>query len=497
MNGRANGHVTNTTQSYDVIIVGAGISGVNAGYRMQTTLPNSSYTILEGRADLGGTWNLFKYPGIRSDSDLHTFGFPFNPWTKENPIATGESICTYMKETASKFGIDQHFQFKHKVVSADWSSDAQLWRLEVDNEGTRKIFYAKFIIMGTGYYSYEKPLKAHIPGLEKFKGTTVHPQFWPEDLDYKGKKMVVIGSGATAITLLPALVEGGVGHVTMLQRSPSYVMSQPQRKTGVVNFYERFLPTWISLRITRIRFLVLPYLFYLFCRRWPDKARALLMGEAQKQLPKDFPMDPHFTPTYNPWDQRLCLCPDGDFFKCFANGRAQVVTSTIDTVTSDSILLSNGEKLDADIIVTATGLNLQFCGNISLSVDKQPVAVPSRFMWRATMLSGVPNLFLIIGYVNASWTLGADSASRLLTRLMGFMAKNKYTSATPRISEEEAKEKRLPLNLTSTYVKSGVGNMPHAGAKAPWLPRDNYMRDSWFADRGDLRLGLEFVGKSS
>ncbi|ORY05556.1 hypothetical protein BCR34DRAFT_490748 [Clohesyomyces aquaticus] len=496
MNGHVNGHLARNSApetSYDVIVIGAGISGINAGYRLQTTLPDSTYTILEGRSDLGGTWSLFQYPGIRSDSDLYTFGFPFNPWTKDNPIATGESIYEYMKDTASKFGINEHIQYRHKVASADWSSDAQLWRLEVDNEGTRKALYTKFIIMGTGYYDYEKPLEAKIPGLENFKGTRVHPQFWPQDLDYKGKKAVVIGSGATAITIVPALVEGGVGEVTMLQRSPTYIMSVPQGAP----FYDAYLPRSLSLWITRLQHIIIPYLLYLFCRKMPNAARNMITGEAKKLLPKDFPMDPHFTPTYKPWDQRLCFCPEGDFFNAFATGRAHVVTGTIKTVTDDGITLENGETLDTDIIITATGLNLSFCGHIALTVDKVPVSLPSKFLWRSSMLTGVPNLGLIIGYVNASWTLGADSASRLLCRLIKTMNEKGYSSATPKISEEEAKDPQLPLNLKSTYIKSGEKKMPSCGRKGPWMPRDNYIVDSWNADRADLGTGLEFGRKST
>ncbi|KAF2742436.1 FAD/NAD(P)-binding domain-containing protein [Sporormia fimetaria CBS 119925] len=476
---------------YDIVVVGAGISGINAGYRIQTTLPTSTYTILENRDNVGGTWDLFKYPGIRSDSDLHTFGFEFNPWKKPNPIATGESIVDYINATAKKFGIDEKIQFRHKVVSANWSSDAQRWRLEVENEGIRKVYHAKFVIMGTGYYNYEKPLEARIPGIERFKGQTVHPQFWPQDLDFKGKKMVIIGSGATAITILPAVVDNGVGKVTMLQRSPSYVMSVPQKKPGEKNWYD-YLPRWIALRIVRIQFILVPWLLYLFCRKYPIQAANFIRKAAKKQLPKDIPIDPHFKPAYKPWDQRLCLCPDGDFFKAFESGRAEIVTDTISTVTEDGIELSSGERLDADIIVTATGLSLQICGGIPITVDNEPVDVPNRFLWRATMLSGVPNLGVIIGYVNASWTLGADTASRLLTRLYKFMQDNQYTSAVPRITEEEAKDPQVPLALNSTYVNAARNLLPHAGRSGPWLPRDNYFRDSWNAGRADLREGMMF-----
>lgn len=496
MNTHANGHAG--SYDYDVVVIGAGISGINAAYRIQTNLPNSTYTILEGRTELGGTWSLFKYPGIRSDSDLHTFGFPFEPWTKPNPIATGESITEYMTATAQKHGIDKHMNFNHKVQKADWSSDEQRWRLEVDNNGSKKIYYARFVILGTGYYNYDKPLQADIPGLDNFKGTRVHPQFWPEDLDYRGKKMVVIGSGATAITIMPAVVDGGVGQVTQLQRSPSYVMNMPQQKAGdPLPFYERWLPTWINLRLKRLQFIIVPYLFYVFCRKFPNAASNLLRGQAKSALPPSISIDPHFKPAYNPWDQRLCLCPDNDFFKCFESGRAKIITGTIKTVTEDGILLDSGDKLDADIIVTATGLSLQICGNIQLSVDKQPVHISDHFTWRTSMLSGVPNMGLIIGYVNASWTLGADSASRLLTRLIKFMNDNKYTSATPRISEQEMKDPQQVLALQSTYVKKGEKALPHAGKTGPWQRRDNYIKDSWTADRANLREGLEFKSVST
>jgi cation diffusion facilitator CzcD-associated flavoprotein CzcO len=495
MNGHAspNGTADNATEThtYDVVVIGSGISGISAGYRIQTNLPDHSYTILEGRNDLGGTWNLFKYPGIRSDSDLHTFGFAFNPWQKSNPIATGASIVEYMRETASKFGIDRKIQFKHKVERADWSSDEQRWRLEVNNEGTRKVYWTKFVIMGTGYYNYDKPLQADIPGLENFKGTRVHPQFWPEDLDYRGKKMVVIGSGATTITIVPAVVEGGVGQVTQLQRSPSYIMNMPQGKPGEKHWYD-YLPRWMALRIVRLQFIIIPYLFYMFCQYFPSKASNLLHKEAKAQLPKDFVMDPHFKPAYNPWDQRLCFVPDSDFFKCFETGRAQIVTDTIKRVVADGIELDSGAKLDADIIVTATGLNLQFCGGIPIYVDKQRISVPDTFIWRTAMMTGVPNLGVIVGYVNASWTLGADTASRLLTRVIKFMEDNEYTSAKAQITEEEARHPTSPLPLKSTYVRTGEGKLPKAAKSGPWVPRDNYFRDSWEANRADLRKGLVF-----
>ncbi|KAL5422408.1 hypothetical protein PMIN06_009615 [Paraphaeosphaeria minitans] len=491
--GDANGSSESTTHNLDFVIVGAGVSGINAAYRVQYSLPHVTYTVLEGRHELGGTWSLFKYPGIRSDSDLHTYGFPFNPWEKSNPIATGESITAYMKATTRRFGIDKKISFKHKVTAADWRSGEQRWRLEVNNEGRRKIYWAKFVIMGTGYYDYEKPLKADIPGLERFQGAMVHPQFWPEGLDYKGKKMVVIGSGATAVTILPAVVENGVGSVTQLQRSPGYIFNMPQPKPeDPLPYYQRILPRWMVLRWLRFQFVLVPYIIYLLCQTFPNFMRWFFRSEARKALPKDFPMDPNLQPKYNPWDQRLCFIPDNDFFKAFHTGKARIVTDTIETVTEDGIELNSGEKLDADIIVTATGLNLQICGGIPITVDGKPVHIPDCYVWRATMFSGVPNLAVIIGYVNASWTLGADASSRLIVRLYKHLEDGKYTNATPHITEDEKKDPVQMLTLKSTYIKLANGKLPRAGRTGPWKPRDNYFFDSWTASRARLEDGLEF-----
>ena len=523
-----NGHVTTATEKHtagyaddethlDVLIIGAGISGINAAYRVQTELPTSSYAILEGRHELGGTWSQFKYPGVRSDSDLHTFGFKFHPWKSQNSIATGDNILGYLQETVQKFDIDKRIRFNQKVTSADWSSEQQRWQVQVDvscgEEKKRVVYWAKWMILGTGYYSYEKPMFAHIPGLaENFKGKAVHPQFWPEDLDYRGKKVVVIGSGATAITLLPALVEGGVGHVTQLQRSPSYILSLSQPgNDSTPPLWQRVLPQWMVLKWKRtdslfcscirqtvtnastgFKFALGSILIYYFCINFPRRAASLLRGAAEKQLPSSIPIDPHFKPNYKPWDQRLCLCPDGDFFKCFNSGRASIVTDTIKTVVSDGILLDSGEKLDADIIVTATGLNLRFLGGIDLAVDGKKVDIPNEYMWHFSMLSNVPNLGQIIGYWNASWTLGSDTASLLFTRVIKHLNENGYTSATPTISEEEKKNPQNISPLSSTYVKNGLSRMPKCGNTGPWTPREYYYKDSWKTKHCDLNDGLRF-----
>ncbi|KAJ4294353.1 hypothetical protein N0V90_008043 [Kalmusia sp. IMI 367209] len=403
---------------------------------------------------------------------------------KSNPIATGESIVEYMNETTRKFGIDKKIEFRHKVVSADWRSSEQRWRLEVENEGRRKVYWAKFAIMGTGYYDYEKPLKADIPGLERFQGTRVHPQFWPEDLDYRGKKMVVIGSGATAVTILPAVVEKGVGSIVQLQRSPGYIFNMPQQKPeDPLPYWQRILPRWITLRLLRFQYIIGPYVIWILCRTFPNLMRSFFRSEAKKALPKGFPIDPHLQPKYNPWDQRLCYIPDNDFFKAFETGRARIVTDTIKSVVEDGIELDSGEKLEADIISVAAS---------PLTMDGELVHVPDCYTWRTTMLSGVPNLGIIIGYVNASWTLGADSASRLIVRLYKYMEDNGYTNATPVISDEEKKDPVQVLNLKSTYVKAGNMNVPHAGRTGPWKPREHYFQDSWIANRGDLHEGLVF-----
>ena len=328
---------------FDVVIIGAGISGINAGYRVQSELPDHTYTILEARDNMGGTWDLFKYPGIRSDSDLHTFGFPFRPWTDPKAIAEGPSIVKYIKETAEIYGIDKKIQYQRKVLSANWSSEQQRWSLEVQINGEKTTrVNGRFLIFSTGYYSYDEPLSAEIPGLENFKGLRVHPQFWPEKLDYTNKKVVVIGSGATAITLLPSLAETAE-HVTMLQRSPGYTIALPGvDATG--EWAKRWLPTWLAYKLIRIKFLVLPLLFFHFCRAFPDAAKKGLQRRTKQLLPDNVPVDPHFKPRYNPWEQRLCVAPDGDFYKSLHSGKASIATGTIKTVTEHSITLNDGQQ---------------------------------------------------------------------------------------------------------------------------------------------------------
>lgn len=479
-----------TNRSFDVLVVGAGISGINAAYRLQTETPDKTFTVLESRGGIGGTWDFFKYPGIRSDSDLHTFGFPWQPWTEQKAIADGESIVNYIKKTAAEHGIDKKIRFHHKLISADWSSDQQSWKILVDADGEEQYFNARFLLLSTGYYDYTEALPASIPGLDTYKGTVVHPQFWPEDLDYANKKVVIIGSGATAITLLPNLADKAA-HVTMLQRSPSYLLSVPGIDP-LDALARRLLPTWVFHKLVRLKFLVLPFLFFTFCRVFPKAARGLMRAGTTKQLPKNIPHDPHFQPAYNPWEQRMCVCPDGDFFRCLHEGKADIATGHIETVTAHGITLQSGQEIEADIIVTATGLKMQLAGGARLSVDGQPVQPGDKFMWKGAMLQDLPNAAFVIGYTNASWTLGADATALLVTRLLKHMDKTGMTSAVPHIDDVSGMKVLPTLNLNSTYISKAKGVLPKASDVGPWRARSNYFADYWGAKWGDINTGLQF-----
>jgi cation diffusion facilitator CzcD-associated flavoprotein CzcO len=484
-----------TSSNFDVIIVGAGISGINAAYRVQTELPNYTYTVLESRNAIGGTWDLFRYPGIRSDSDLHTFGFAWRPWQEDKAIADGASIRKYVRESAELYGLDKKINFHHKLRSADWSSDEQKWTLSVDANGEEKSYKARFVIFGTGYYDYDEPLETKIPGIENFKGQAIHPQFWPEDLDYTDKKIIIIGSGATAVTLVPVLAKTAK-RVTMLQRSPTYVMSLPAvDPTG--HAMKKVLPSWLSSRLVRYKFLILPFLFFKFCRAFPQAARKAIRKRTIKDLPPSMPHDPNFNPRYNPWEQRLCICPDGDFFESIRQGKSDVVTDTITQVTETGIKTAGGKTLDADIIVTATGLKMQLAGGATLSIDGKTVNPADKFLWKSTLMQDVPNLAIVIGYTNASWTLGADTAAFLVCRLLKYLEKNKMSSVAPKISENENLKGQSMLNLNSTYIEKAKGKLPKAGNKGPWLPRSNYLTDVWRAAYGNLTKGLEFTSSVS
>ncbi|GIJ90832.1 hypothetical protein Asppvi_009795 [Aspergillus pseudoviridinutans] len=476
---------------YDIIIVGAGISGINAAYRIQSQFPNYRYAILEARNAIGGTWDLFKYPGIRSDSDLFTFGFSWNPWNQDNPIAEGASISKYMRDTAAQYGIDKHIHFQHRLLAADWSSADNVWKLAVDHEGEPKSYTARFVIFGTGYYNYHEPLTADVPGLSQFQGKVIHPQFWPEDLDYTDKKVVIIGSGATAVTLLPKMAEKAA-KVTMLQRSPTYILALPNRQSSLLSW---ILPNTVNRKLQRLRWIITSRIFFLFCQTFPWMARLILKLSVVRQLPKNVPHDPHFKPRYNPWDQRLCICPDGDFFKSLHSGHANVKTDTIRQVTANGIELNSGDFLDADIIVTATGLKLQIAGGTSITVDGEKQRVSDKYLWNGVMLQDLPNASFVIGYTNASWTLGADATALFVCRLLKWMERHHKVAAVPRLNPvlgRQMQPRRL-LNLNSTYVTAAEKDLPKAADRGPWQPRDNYLSDLMFAKYGRLDEGLEWV----
>ena len=479
-----------TVEHLDVLIVGAGLSGVGAGYRLATQCPGKTWAILEARDAMGGTWDLFRYPGIRSDSDMFTLGYQFRPWRKARAIADGDSIRAYIRDTAAEFGIDRKVRYRQKVTRAAWDSDRSRWTVEVNGgpEAGGSSYTCGFLYMCSGYYSYDAGYCPDFPGRERFAGQIVHPQHWPEDLDYAGKKVVVIGSGATAVTLVPSLA-GRAGHVTMLQRSPTYVASLPG-VDPLASLLNRYLPARAAHQLNRLKSIVLTQVFYQFCQRFPGPARRLLARMTAAQLPKGYPVDPDFTPLYNPWDQRMCMVPDGDLFKVIGEGRASVVTDTIETFTETGIKLGSGRELEADIIVTATGLQLQLGGGSAMEMDGEPVQPGDRYVYRGCMLSGVPNFALCVGYTNASWTLRADLTSQYVCRVIGYMDSKGYSSAVP--THREAEEGRPLLDLKSGYVQRSIDLLPKQGARPPWRIRQNYLLDYFTARYGDVTEAMEF-----
>ncbi|KAL5323074.1 hypothetical protein ACEPPN_007602 [Leptodophora sp. 'Broadleaf-Isolate-01'] len=475
----------------DVVIVGAGVSGINAAHRIQTQFPNLSYIILEARDAIGGTWDLFKYPGIRSDSDLYTFGFPWRLWSSEKAIADGPAIKKYLIESANEFGIDKKISYGHKLVSADWSSKEKLWSLDVQIGGGEKskIVKAGFVLYGSGYYDYEEPLEAIIPGLENFKGTVIHPQFWPENIDYSDKKIIIIGSGATAVTLLPVLAQKAAS-VTMLQRSPTYILSAPATDSG--SWIRNLLPAFIAHRLVRWKFMWMMFFYFQFCRAFPALATRQIKEATERELPSHVKQDPNFKPKYNPWEQRLCVCPDGDFYRALREDNGDVITDTIQEVTETGILTSGGKFLDADIVITATGLKMKIAGGAQISVDGQTTRISDKFIWKGTMVQDIPNAAFLLGYTNASWTLGAEASIQLMCRVMRGMIKKGAVAVVARVRPGEDLQARSMMNLSSTYIKAGGGVLPKAGDKGPWLAKSNYFRDVWNAKFGDISDGLEF-----
>jgi monooxygenase len=457
---------------FDIVIVGAGLSGIGAAYRLRTECPSKSIAIFEGRDAMGGTWDLFRYPGIRSDSDMFTLGYAFHPWRDGKAIADGPSILAYIRETAAKFDLERLVRYRHRIVEASWSSDEAMWTLDVEVDGQRKRHRCRFLYLCTGYYDYEKAHTPDLPGLERFAGKVVHPQWWPEDLDYAGQRVVVIGSGATAITLVPALAERAA-HVTMLQRSPTYIASLPS-KDAIADAIRGVLPADAAHRVVRGKNVLVTMAFYQLCRRWPKVARWLLVKGVEGRLPKGYPVTKHFTPKYAPWDQRLCLVPDDDFFVAISAGKASVVTDTIQTFTEHGIRLTSGDEIEADVIVTATGLKLRACGGIRITIDGRALRLADTFVYKGMMLSGVPNLAWCIGYTNASWTLRADAASRYVCRLVNYMDRRGYAVAMPSTAEEDPKPL---LDLASGYIARALDELPKQGRRTPWYYKQNYLYD--------------------
>jgi len=460
----------------DVLIVGAGISGIGAAYYLQTEHPGKSYAILEARGATGGTWDLFRYPGIRSDSDLHTFGYEFRAWEDEKAIAGADKILAYLRATAAENGIDARVRFHHKVISAAWSTRDAHWVLEVERSDTGELLQltASWIFCAGGYYRYDEGFTPRFEGRDRFAGQIVHPQHWPQDLDYRGKRVVVIGSGATAVTLLPAMAQDAA-HVTMLQRSPSYIMAVPSTD-AIANALRRLLGKKKAYVVTRRKNIAEQRAIVWFCQRYPRAARRLIRHLNAKQLPKGYPVDEHFNPTYNPWDQRLCAVPDGDLFTAISNGSASVVTDRIATFTEGSIELESGRELTADIIVTATGLNLQVFGGITLSVDGAPVNFADTTAYKGLMLSGVPNFAYAIGYTTSSWTLKIGLLCGHFVRLLGHMDDHGYTVCYPEVSDPDMATRPL-LDFSAGYVQRCIHQLPRQGDSAPWLTSMSYHDD--------------------
>jgi monooxygenase len=466
--------VTTTSEHLDVLIVGAGLSGIGAAHHLQLAFPGRTYAILEARDAIGGTWDLFRYPGVRSDSDMHTLGYRFRPWTQTKAIADGPAILGYVRETAAEAGIDRHIRFGHRVVRAEWSTVDARWTVEAVHDGETVRLTTSFLYLCSGYYHYDAGHAPDFPGIERFGGTVVRPQHWPADLDYTGKKVVVIGSGATAVTLVPAMADQAA-HVTMLQRSPTYILSMPAEDATATRL-RRLLGVRRAYPIVRWKNVATSTLIYQLSRRRPSIVKALLRRAARRQLPPGYDVDTHFKPQYQPWDQRLCLVPDGDLFTAISKGQVSVVTDRIAEFTAPGLRLESGAELDADIVVMATGLRLLALGGIRLSVDGHDVEIPKTMAYKGMMLSGVPNLAFTLGYTNASWTLKADLVSEYVVRLLRYMDARGYDECVPTNDDPTVTERPL-LDFQAGYVLRAVDQFPKAGSRPPWQLGMSYAHD--------------------
>ena len=458
----------------DVIVVGAGISGIAAGHNLKKSCPNKSFAILEGRESLGGTWDLFKYPGIRSDSDMHTLGYRFKPWIHDKSIADGPSILEYLNETVDENNLREDILLSHKVNSANWNSDTSIWELVIEHKDQLLDMTCNFLFLCGGYFSYSKPHMPSFNNQEKFEGQIIHPQFWNDQIDYKNKKIIVIGSGATAITLVPAIAKKAE-HVVMLQRSPSYVISRPS-EDAINKFLRKFLPIKVTYFLIRWKnILWQSYTFYL-ARKFPERIKQGILDLLKDELGTDYDIKKHFTPYYKPWDQRMCLVPDSDLFSAIKKNKASVVTDKIKEFESDGILLESGKKITTDIVVTATGIELNSLNDINVTIDKIKINPHERLTYKGMMLSGVPNFALSFGYVNASWTLRADLTCEYVCRLINLMDKKGVDCCAP-IDDQSAYGDDNLIDFTSGYVQRGLRLMPKQGNKAPWKNYQNYIKD--------------------
>ncbi|ARC55637.1 FAD-containing monooxygenase EthA [Frondihabitans sp. 762G35] len=487
--------VAERTEHVDVLIVGAGLSGIGAACRLVKDFPRKTVAVLESREASGGTWDLFRYPGVRSDSDMFTLGYSFRPWDSSTTIAPGASILDYVRETARQYGVDRLIRYRQRVVAADWSTADARWTVTVDRgpEGAAT-YTCSFLFLGTGYYRYDEGFTPSFPGEERFEGRVVHPQHWPADLDYAGKRVVVIGSGATAVTLVPTLAEKAE-RVTMLQRSPGYIAVLPSVDDGFDRLLARHVPKRAAAAVSRWKGITQSLVSYRISRRSPERMKGILRSQARKRLPDDFDIAKHFQPKYDPWDERLCIVPNGDLFTAIRDGRADVATDTIDTFTERGIRLTSGEELDADVIVTATGLNLLLFGGMALSVDGTAIDPAERVTYKGMMLEGVPNLAFAIGYTNASWTLKIDLVVHYVERLLRHLDRTKQTTVVP-VPPRDVGERTPLIDLSSGYIRRGIHLMPKQGAEAPWRLHQNYPLDVKLFRLGRLRGdGLRFSGR--
>ena len=458
----------------DIIVVGAGISGIAAAYNLQKSCPNKSFAILEGRSALGGTWDLFKYPGIRSDSDMHTLGFRFKPWIHKKSIADASSILEYLNETVDEYGIRDKIVFNQKVTAANWLSEKSLWELNVVDEGQKISMTCNFLFLCGGYYSYDKPYMPKFPEQDRFEGRVVHPQFWDESMDYSDKKVIVIGSGATAVTLVPAIAKNAA-HVTMLQRSPSYVVSAPGEDSWS-QALNKIFPIRLTYFLIRWKNIFRTSLGFYLSRKYPERVKDRLINLVREELGNDYDVEKHFTPRYNPWDQRMCLVPDSDLFNSIKSGKASVVTDHINHFTENGILVKSGEHIEADIVVTATGIELNALNDIEVSVDSKKVEPHDRLSYKGMMLSGVPNLAFSFGYVNASWTLRADLTCEYVCRLLNRMDRLGVDTCIPEEDPTAIVDDEY-IDFSSGYVQRALDKLPKQGKKAPWRNYQNYLKD--------------------